>query len=58
MTLKTKSCLSFYYSLNPSDDEIEILKKEIDQDGDGEIEFSEFLQLMNSKTLRWSEHER
>ena len=39
--------------LNPSDQEIEILKKEIDLDGSGEIEFKEFLTLMNSKTLRY-----
>ena len=33
-----------------------ILKKEIDEDGDGEIEFEEFLELMNSKTLRFFLH--
>ena len=40
------------FSLNPSDEEVNLLKKEIDEDGDGEIEFEEFLELMNSKTLR------
>ena len=40
--------------LNPSEEEVENLKKEIDQDGDGEIEFEEFLELMNPKTLRWN----
>lgn len=39
--------------LNPTDDEIEELKSEIDEDQSGEIEFKEFLQIMNSKTLRW-----
>ena len=39
-------------SLNPSDEEVDKLKKEIDEDGDGGIEFEEFLELMNSKTLR------
>ena len=38
--------------LNPSDDEVEILTKEIDNDESGEIEFQEFLTMMNSKTLR------
>ena len=33
-----------------------ILKKEIDEDGSGEIEFEEFLELMNSKTLRFFLH--
>ena len=53
-------CLHIFYiasfiglcRLNPSDEEIEILKNEIDNDGSGEIEFKEFLTLMNSKTLR------
>lgn len=40
--------------LNPSDQEVEALKREIDMDGDGEIEFEEFLLLMNSKLLRCS----
>ena len=43
----------FFFRLNPSDEEIEILKKEIDLDGSGEIDFKEFLTLMNSKTLRY-----
>ena len=34
---------------NDVDDEPEFGE---DQDGDGEIEFNEFLELMNSKTLR------
>ena len=38
--------------LNPSDDEVKILTKEIDNDESGEIEFQEFLTMMNSKTLR------
>ena len=41
-----------YCRLNPSDEEIENMKKELDIDGSGEIEFKEFLTLMNSKTLR------
>ena len=50
--LTIRKNIFFYYSLNPSDDEIETLKREIDQDDNGEIEFNEFLQMMNSKTLR------
>ena len=41
-----------FCSLNPSEEEVNKLQKEIDQDGDGEIEFNEFLEMMNSKTLR------
>ena len=40
-------------SLNPTDEDIEELKREVDEDQSGEIEFHEFLEIMNSKTLRW-----
>ena len=36
----------------PNPQEIEELKREIDEDQSGEIEFHEFLEIMNSKTLR------
>ena len=38
--------------LNPSDAEVDQLKKEIDEDDSGDIDFDEFLELMNSTTLR------
>ena len=38
--------------LNPSDAEVEALKKEIDEDDSGDIDFKEFCELMNSTTLR------
>ena len=41
------------FRLNPDEDEIESLKREIDTDGSGEIDFQEFLEIMNSKTLRY-----
>ena len=41
----------FYYE--PCPQEIEELKREIDEDQSGEIEFHEFLEIMNSKTLRF-----
>lgn len=40
-------------SLNPTDDEVEQIKSEIDEDGSGEIDFEEFLEIMNCKTLRF-----
>ena len=39
-------------SLNPTNEEVEELKNEIDEDGDGEIDFDEFLKIMNSTKLR------
>ena len=44
---------ALFRRLNPSDEEIELMKKELDLDGSGAIEFKEFLTLMNSKTLRY-----
>ena len=41
------------WSLNPSDDEVKTLRKEIDEDDNGELDFNEFCELMNSETLRW-----
>ena len=41
-------------SLNPTNEEVEELKNEIDEDGDGEIDFDEFLEIMNSTKLRYS----
>ena len=38
--------------LNPTNVEIEKIKIEIDEDGSGEIEFEEFLKIMNSTMLR------
>merc|ERR1712107_469240 len=38
--------------LNPSDGEVDQLRKEIDEDESGDIDFEEFLELMNSTTLR------
>ena len=38
--------------MNPSDSEVTSLRKEIDVDGNGELDFDEFCQLMNSATLR------
>ena len=45
---------STFLSLNPSDAEVDQLKKEIDEDDSGDIDFDEFLELMNSTTLRYS----
>ena len=42
-----------YFRLNPSDAEVDQLKKEIDEDDSGDIDFDEFLELMNSTTLRY-----
>ena len=39
--------------MNPSDAEVDTLKKEIDEDDSGDIDFQEFLELMNSTTLRY-----
>ena len=39
-------------SLNPTNEEIEEVKNDIDEDGNGEIEFNEFLTIMNSTKLR------
>ena len=41
-------------SLNPTNEEVEELKNEIDEDGDGEIDFDEFLEIMNSTKLRYN----
>ena len=41
------------FRLNPSDAEVDQLKKEIDEDDSGDIDFDEFLELMNSTTLRY-----
>ena len=41
-------------SLNPTNEEVEELKNEIDEDGDGEIDFDEFLKIMNSTKLRYT----
>ena len=41
-------------SLNPTNEEVEELKNDIDEDGDGEIDFDEFLKIMNSTKLRYS----
>ena len=38
--------------LNPTNVEIEKIKIEVDEDGSGEIEFEEFLKIMNSTMLR------
>ena len=38
--------------MNPTDDEVETIKKEIDEDESGEIDFAEFLEIMNCRTLR------
>ena len=43
---------TLFYRLNPSDAEVEALKKEIDEDESGDIDFQEFCELMNSTTLR------
>ena len=40
------------FRLNPTDEEIQQMADEIDEDGSGEIEFDEFLRIMNSKLLR------
>ena len=41
-----------YFSLNPTNDEVEEVKNDIDEDGNGEIDFDEFLKIMNSTKLR------
>ena len=41
------------FSLNPTNEEIEEVKNDIDEDGNGEIEFHEFLKIMNSSKLRY-----
>ena len=41
------------FSLNPTNEEIEEVKNDIDEDGNGEIEFDEFLKIMNSSKLRY-----
>ena len=40
------------FRLNPSDGEVDQLRKEIDEDESGDVDFEEFLELMNSATLR------
>ena len=42
-----------FFSLNPTNEEIEEVKNDIDEDGNGEIEFNEFLKIMNSSKLRY-----
>lgn len=50
-SLKTfKKCNNL--RLNPTDDEVETIKREIDEDESGEIDFQEFLEIMNCRTLR------
>ena len=44
--------ITFLSRLNPSDGEVDQLRKEIDEDESGDIDFEEFLELMNSTTLR------
>ena len=48
------SVRSSLISLNPTNEEVEELKNEIDEDGDGEIDFDEFLKIMNSTKLRYT----
>ena len=43
--------------MNPSDDEIKSLRREIDDDENGELDFKEFCQLMNSATLRYTNNQ-
>ena len=48
-------CIVFHlvpFRLNPTDDEVETIKREIDEDQSGEIDFQEFLEIMNCRTLR------
>ena len=40
------------FRLNPTNVEIAEITEEIDEDGNGEIEFEEFLKIMNSNKLR------
>ena len=44
---------SFHCRLNPSDAEVGQIGREIDADGNGEIDFEEFLSIMKSDLLRW-----
>ena len=44
------------FRLNPTNEEIEEGKNDIDEDGNGEIEFNEFLTIMNSTKLRLSKY--
>ena len=44
--------ITFLFRLNPSDGEVDQLRKEIDEDESGDVDFEEFLELMNSATLR------
>ena len=46
------------HGLNPTDDEVEQIKSEIDEDGSGEIDFEEFLEIMNCKTLRFANNKK
>ena len=45
--------MTFECRLNPSDAEVDQIQKEIDADGNGEIDFEEFLSIMKSDLLRW-----
>ncbi|XP_023337345.1 neo-calmodulin isoform X2 [Eurytemora carolleeae] len=47
-----KQYKSTFKRLNPTEEEVRRLTVEIDEDGSGEIEFNEFLKIMNSKILR------
>ena len=46
--------MTFKCRLNPSDAEVDQIQKEIDADGNGEIDFEEFLSIMKSDLLRWA----
>ena len=49
--------ISSLISLNPTNEEVEELKNEIDEDGDGEIDFDEFLKIMNSTKIRYKKQQ-
>ena len=42
-----------FQRLNPTNKEIYEIANEVDEDGNGEIEFEEFLKIMNSTKLRY-----
>ena len=50
--MKKEDFISQTFRLNPTDDEVELIKREIDEDESGEIDFEEFLEIMNCRTLR------
>ena len=43
---------------NPSDAEVDQIGREIDEDGNGEIDFEEFLSIMKSDLLMWDDSQR